>query len=102
MSGGSSSTATRTLPAPVFRPARSLATTLPALAIRELYSATTLGDARERTWDEMATDELFEEDPRKREQEEIADAEKTGDVPPGDIPPPQDQEPPPPTEADGA
>ncbi|KAL8277281.1 hypothetical protein RQP46_010350 [Phenoliferia psychrophenolica] len=59
--------------------AQSLATTLPALSIRHLHAITTFGDARDRTWSELALDDLLKE--RKEEESRNGMQHQAGDAP---------------------
>ncbi|KAK4702412.1 hypothetical protein P7C70_g3818, partial [Phenoliferia sp. Uapishka_3] len=75
---GSSTASTSTLFTPSAS-AQSLATSLPVLGIRHLHAVTTFGDARDRTWSELALDDLL----RDRESEEARDGmqHQAGDAP---------------------
>ena len=84
----------------LFRPsasAQSLATTLPALSIRHLHTVTTFGDARDRTWSELALDDLLLD----RDDDEAKDGiqHQAGDAPDhagqnaGDHPPEDEEQP---------
>lgn len=83
----------------LFRPnssAQSLATSLPVLAIRHLHAVTTFGDARDRTWSEMALDDLLpqrdDDDGRDGTQGQAGDAPQPTGQAAGDDPPDEEGE----------
>lgn len=86
----------QTLPSPLFRPAshaQSLATTLPVLGLRHLFSVTTFGEPRDRGWNDMGLEDLLKE----REDESGETKEGTGEPPQptgqnaGDHPPDEEE-----------
>lgn len=88
----------QTLPSPLFRPAshaQSLATTLPVLGLRHLFSVTTFGEPRDRGWNDMGLEDLLAD----REEEENGDAKGQGSGEPpqptgqnaGDHPPDEEE-----------
>lgn len=78
---------------------RSLATSLPVLALPHLFELTTFGQSRDRTWNELGLNALLEEEERGEEDERRGGemGQTGGDVPQptgqnaGDHPPDEDE-----------
>ncbi|BGP41357.1 hypothetical protein JCM10450v2_005398 [Rhodotorula kratochvilovae] len=62
--------------------AASLATTLPALELRELFERTTFGDAPDRQWRELHLGGLFGRKTRAEQEEDEEDRDVHGDAGP--------------------
>ena len=62
-------------------PSRSLATTLPVLSLKHLYSVTRFGESNDQAWHELALDRLLPAHERVSEEATNVMQQQTGDPP---------------------